>query len=75
MSIKVNGFELKQKIKNNNAKRVVKYADKEIARLKCELKEIEKEKAYIEWQIEVFQCGKQSIEREATNYERGMRNV
>lgn len=75
MSVKGKGFELKQKIKNNNAKRYIKYADKEIARLKCELKEIEKEKAYIEWQIEAFQCGKQYIEREATNYERSMRNV
>ena len=55
------GFNMKQKIDKIIAKRAVKYANKEIARLKWRLRQIEQEKSDIELKIEGFQRGKQAI--------------
>ncbi len=54
-------FELKQEMERLEAERMIKYADKEITRLECELSKIEEEKAEIECQIEIFLHCKQAI--------------
>ena len=54
-------FNLKQKIKKYNAERTIKYCDREIARLKLRLQEIDKEKEKIKWEIAVLLRGKQGI--------------
>ena len=61
MDISNKGFNLKQKIKKYNAESTVKYVDRRIKELKCELQEIEKEKEKIELEIELFQHSKQAI--------------